>query len=77
MIWDDANRRHLTEDHAERSITVAMVEQILDHPAEEYLDARHGTVVSRGTVGGRPLLVAWHPVEEDGCYPVHARWEGR
>ena len=76
MIWDNANRRHITEEHAERGITVEMVEQVIRHPAEEYLDERHGTIVSRGTVGGRLLLAAWRAVEPDGGYPVHARWEG-
>jgi hypothetical protein len=77
VIWDEANRRHITREHVERGITVEMVEQVIQHPAEEYLDERHGTILSRGTVGGRRLLVAWHVVEPDGCYPVHARWEGR
>ena len=54
-----------------------MVEQVIRHPGSEDFDERHGTVVSQGVVGGRPLLVAWHPVPDGGCYPVHARWEGR
>lgn len=79
VIWDRANRKHLEDDHPERGITVAEVEEaMIDVKREEAPDPkRDGYWLVRGrTAAGRRLLVAW--VEyRSGRYPVHARVIGR
>jgi hypothetical protein len=79
IIWDRANRKHIEEDHAERSITAAEVEQVMtDSKRDEAPDPkRAGYWLVRGhTNTGRRLLVAW--VEyRGGRYPVHAHALGR
>jgi len=80
VVWDDYNRRHLTEDHPERAIRVADVEEAMTDPnrieaAVQRPDGMYGTVIAR-TAGGRILFVAY--VNQDhGRYPVHARQAGR
>ena len=80
VVWDHYNRRHLTEDHAERTITVADIEQAMTDPnrieaAVQRPDGMYGTVIGR-TAAWRVLFVAF--VSRDGGrYPVHARQAGR
>lgn len=75
VIWDRANRKHIEEDHPERKITIAEIEEALtDKKRDEAPDPKHpGYWLVRGsTTAGRRLVVAW--VEyRDGRYPVHAR----
>jgi hypothetical protein len=79
VIWDRANRKHIEEDHPERGITAAEVEEpMTDSRREESPDPkREGYwLVRRQTAAGRRLFVAW--VEYlNGRYPVHAHVIGR
>jgi uncharacterized DUF497 family protein len=80
VVWDDFNRRHLTEDHPERGISVADVEEAMRDPhriedAVQRPDGTYGVVIGR-TAAGRLLYVAY--VRRDSNrYPVHARQAGR
>ena len=79
VIWDRANRKHIEEDHPERSITRDEVDQAMTDPnRQEIPDPKregYGLVQGR-TSAGRRLLVAW--VEfRGGRYPVHAHAIGR
>lgn len=79
VIWDRANRKHIVEDHPERQITVAEVEEVLaDKEREEAPDSRRPGywLVSGRTSAGRRLLVAWVEFRH-GRYPVHAHAIGR
>lgn len=80
VVWDDYNRRHLTEDHRERAISVGEVKEAMDDPKriEEELERPDGTygAVVGGTAAGRLLYEAY--VERpEGRYPVHDRQAGR
>lgn len=62
VIWDRANRNHIEEDHPERGIVVADVEEAMtDTKREEVPDPkREGYWLVRGrTADGRRLFVAW------------------
>jgi hypothetical protein len=79
VIWDRANRKHIEEDHPERGITAAEVEEAMtDARREEAPDPKRGGywLVRGRTAAGRRLFVAC--VEYgDGRYPVHAHVIGR
>lgn len=53
VVWDDANRKHLEEDHPERAITLAEIEQALNDSErqEKYNRQRDNYVWADG---GRP-----------------------
>ena len=74
MVWDAGNRRHLIEDHPERTLTVQEIEDVLSDPAEPPVYLHHRDVwESIGMTGtGRWLIVAWKD-DPDGMYPIHAR----
>ena len=62
-VWDEFNRRHLTEDHPERALTLAEIEEAMSDPKriEDQLqraDGAYGVVVGR-TAGGRLLYVSY------------------
>ena len=79
VVWDRANRKHIEDDHPERGITGAEVEEAMTDPEREEVPdpRREGYWLVRGrTVAGRGLIIAW--VEfRDGRYPVHAHVIGR
>lgn len=80
VLWDEHNRRHLTEDHPERAITTSEVEQAMNDPrrietAIERQDGTYHGVLGR-TGAGRLLYVAYVR-RPGGRYPVHARQAGR
>lgn len=61
VAWDRANRKHIEEDHPERNITVADVQEAMtDSTRDEALDPnREGYWLVRGrTAAGRRLFVA-------------------
>lgn len=74
VVWDRANRKHLTEDHAERAISISDVEEILaDADRDERYDSQRDTYLVLGrTRARRWLIVVWvdHP---RGRYPIHVR----
>ena len=77
VVWDEANRRHLTMDHPERAITVDEVEQVLDDPRRtENHHQRRGSYVVVGRTGRGRLLVVAYVLHPRGRYPVHARQAG-
>jgi uncharacterized DUF497 family protein len=78
VVWDVANRRHITDDHPERAITVEEVEQVLDDPDRvDTYDGRHNSHVVIGeTLQGRLLVVAY-VMSGGGRFPIHARQGGR
>lgn len=80
VAWDEHNRRHITEDHPERVISVAEVEEAMRDPRRieatvQRPDGTYGTVLGR-TAAGRVLFVAYVD-RHGGRYPVHARQAGR
>ena len=80
VVWETHNRRHIEEDHAERSISTDEVEQAMNDPQRwERTVERDGdlyrTVIGR-TSAGRFLFVAYVEVP-DGRLPVHARQASR
>ena len=79
VIWDQANRKHIEENHPERAITIAEVEETMTDPgrAEAPDPKRVGYQLVQGrTSAGRRLLVAWVEFRH-GRYPVHAHAIGR
>jgi hypothetical protein len=81
--WDEFNRRHVTQDHPERAISVTDVEEALtdEHRLEDTVvrpDGTYGVAIGR-TAAGRLLYIA--NVRRDGGdgrrYPVHARQASR
>ena len=75
VLWDANNRKHLTEDHPEREITVQDVEDVLTDPSRlETDDPGHNTFVVVGTTrAGRWLYVAYVLRKGGARFPVHAR----
>lgn len=78
VVWDRANRKHLVDDHPERKISVAEVEEALNDTSarQEYDEERAAFKVLGCTQAGRPLLVVW-VVDARGRYPIHAHQAGR
>jgi uncharacterized DUF497 family protein len=74
VVWDDANRRHLGEEHPERGVSLTDVEEVLADPdrLESYLAQRGAHAVVGRTLAGRWLVVVWIDRSE-GRYPIHAR----
>lgn len=71
--WDTANRKHLSEDHPERGISLAEIEEILADPGrvEVHLADRAAFQAIGRTATGRWLVVIWVD-EPEGRYPIHA-----
>jgi uncharacterized DUF497 family protein len=78
VIWDTANRQHLGEDHPERAISLAEVEEVLRDPRriEVELVERDAYQVVGRTAKGRWLVVIWID-QREGRYPIHARAASR
>jgi uncharacterized DUF497 family protein len=79
VVWDASNRKHLTEDHPERDITVDEVADVLTDPDRlETEDERRGSFVVVGTTRtGRWLYVAYVLRKGGTRYPIHARPHAR
>lgn len=76
--WDRWNRKHLVEDHRERNLTVAEIEEAMSDPRrfEVYVPERDSNRVLGRTSNGRLLYVVW--VERyAGRYPIQANQAGR
>ena len=78
VVWDAANRTHLTEDHPERRISLDEIEQILadGRQIEIYLEERDAYQVIGRTATGRWLVVIWID-QPTGRYPIHVREASR
>ncbi len=74
VVWDEANRRHLGEDHPERQISLDEIDQVLTDAGriEIYLARRRAYQVIGRTSAGRWLVVIWID-QPEGRYPIHAR----
>lgn len=74
VVWDDANRKHLAEDHPERQITLGEIAQVLGDARriESFLPDREAYQVVGRTSTGRWLVVIWID-QPTGRYPIHAR----
>ena len=74
IVWDAANRKHLGNDHPERRIAIAEIEEALSKPdrIETYLADRQAYQVIGKTSAGRWLVVIWLD-DQAGRYPIHAR----
>ena len=74
LVWDRSNRKHLTEDHPERTVSASDIEEVLaDASRDERYDTQRDTYLVLGrTKAGRWLIVVWvnHP---HGRYPIHVR----
>jgi hypothetical protein len=74
LVWDRANRKHLSQDHPERRISLSDVEEVLSDPGRDdrYDPLRDNHPVLGRTRAGRWLIVVSvnHP---RGRYPIHAR----
>lgn len=78
IVWDEANRRHLGEDHPERHISIDEIDQVLTDTEriEIYLARRRAYQVLGRTSAGRWLVVIWID-QPEGRYPIHAREASR
>ncbi|MHB1500355.1 MAG: hypothetical protein ACYCYK_04175 [Candidatus Dormibacteria bacterium] len=79
VVWDTANRKHLSRAHPERKITLHEIEEAMtDLDRVDEPDPRREPIqVLRGhTRAGRLLYVAYAPLSS-GRYPVHAHAIGR
>jgi hypothetical protein len=78
IIWDATNRKHLGEDHPERHITFAEIEEALSNPerVEAYQENRKAYQCIGRTKAGRWPVIAWID-DPDGRYPFHARAASR
>jgi uncharacterized DUF497 family protein len=78
IIWDYWNRKHLGQEHSERSISLDEIDEVLNDAGrfETYLDRRDAHQVIGRTRAGRWLVVVWID-ERLGRYPIHARQAGR
>ena len=74
VVWDAANRTHLTEDHPDRRISPDEIEKVLADRGrvELYLEIRDAFQVIGRTATGRWLVVIWID-QPTGRYPIHAR----
>jgi uncharacterized DUF497 family protein len=74
VVWDAANRKHLTEDHPERRISLDEIGQVLmdGRQVQVYLEGRDAFQVIGRTSTGRWLVVIWID-QPTGRYPIHAR----
>jgi uncharacterized DUF497 family protein len=73
-VWDRSNRRHLTQDHPERTVSISDIEEVLADSSrdERYDSVRDNYLVLGRTKARRWLIVVWvdHP---RGRYPIHVR----
>jgi hypothetical protein len=76
VVWDVWNRKHLTEDHPERDVSLADVEDVLCDPVGKTLPRPKRGPDHNETMGqtraGRLLFIGWVQYPE-GRYPIHAR----
>jgi hypothetical protein len=74
VVWDAANRRHLTEDHPDRRISLDEIGEVLadGRRVEAYLEERDAYQVIGRTATGRWLVVIWID-QPTGRYPIHVR----
>lgn len=74
VVWDVANRKHLGEEHPERSISRKEVEEVLADPdrVEVHMAERQAYQVVGRTTNARWLVVIWID-QPEGRYPIHAR----
>ncbi len=74
VVWDAANRKHLTEDHPDRRISLDEIEKVLAdaRQIEVYLEKRDAYQVIGRTATGRWLVVIWID-QPTGRYPIHVR----
>jgi uncharacterized DUF497 family protein len=74
VVWDAANRKHLSQDHPERKISLDEIEQVLHDQSriEVYQPEREAHQAIGRTNSGRWLVVAWLD-QPHGRYPIHAR----
>lgn len=78
VVWDAANRQHLTEDHPDRSISLNEIEEVLadGRQIEVYVEKRDAYQVVGRTATGRWLVVIWID-QPTGRYPIHVREASR
>ena len=78
IIWDATNRKHLGDDHPERHITLAEIEEALTDPerVDVFQQQRQAFQSIGRTRAGRWLVVAWIDAP-DGRYPIHSRAASR
>ncbi len=78
VVWDEANRKHLTDDHPERKISLREIEEVLSGQdrVEVYLAARSAYQVVGRTRLKRWLVIIWID-QLEGRYPIHARAASR
>jgi uncharacterized DUF497 family protein len=78
VVWDASNRKHLTEDHPDRRISIDEVEQVLadGRQIEVYVEKRDAYQVIGRTATGRWLVVIWID-QPTGRYPIHVREASR
>jgi uncharacterized DUF497 family protein len=78
VVWDAANRNHLTEDHPDRRISLDEIGEVLadGRRVEAYLEERDAYQVIGRTATGRWLVVIWID-QPTGRYPIHAREASR
>jgi uncharacterized DUF497 family protein len=73
-VWDRSNRKHLTQDHLERAVSISDIEEVLADASrdERYDPVRDNYLVLGRTKAGQWLIVVWvdHP---RGRYPIHVR----
>ena len=74
VVWDVANRKHLSEDHPERRISLREITEVLadGRRVEVYLDRRDAYQVIGRTATQRWLVVIWIN-QPTGRYPIHVR----
>jgi len=74
VVWDAANRKHLTTDHPERGISLAEIAEVLadGRRVEVYLEKRNAHQLIGRTTAGRWLVVIWID-QPTGRYPIHVR----
>jgi uncharacterized DUF497 family protein len=74
VVWDAANRKHLTTDHPERGISLDEIAEVLadGQRVEVYLEKRGAYQVIGRTTTERWLVVIWID-QPTGRYPIHVR----
>lgn len=78
VLWDRHNKKHIEEDHPERTISRAEVDEALTDPdrLEEPTDRPGHHLVVGSTGRGRVLIAVWVD-DPEGRYPIHARQADR
>lgn len=78
VIWDRHNQKHIEEDHPERAISWAEVDEVLTDPErlEDPTDRPGHYLVVGVTARGRVLVALWVD-DPQGRYPIHAHQADR